>query len=423
MKHIIKLSCSGKFTIFALLIISFPLFSSDKTDIFWEKQLKAHNISGNDQAYCYTDEQNQIYGKNINMRIKLASVSKLMTSLWAMEILGSHYKYETKLYIKGNHLHIKGSLDPFMGNEKIFFLLSQLNDLGFNKFDLITFDKTIQINPNAEIPTNQYPIISRASNARNLKMYFNTKDWPLELSAEYNRIAALDTSGRMRKFVNFEIGDAQYVESNPYENDNQVTLLTLSSPELLKYLKEINVQSNNYAAHTIFLKLGGEAKFEKFLNDRYSQTSNTIHFYNGSGLPQINNGVRYDNYSTCHATTELISALKYSVEDQGINLSDLIAVPGSDAGTFSNRPFPSELKNSVMAKTGTLTNISNLAGIISSSKGLSFYGMFNNSKDIEGSKLVQNEMLKSLMSELGGPLIFDYQKKEFHTFEESLFSR
>ena len=423
MKFLKILTCLGKIAIYTLVIISTPLFASDKTDISWEKQLKAHNISGVDQAYCYSDEQNQTNGKNINMRIKLASVSKLMTSLWALEILGAHYKYETKLYIKGNNLHIKGSLDPFMGNEKIFFLLSQLNDLGYTKFDLITFDKTIQINPNAEIASNQYPIISRSTNARNLKMYFNTKEWPEELRAEYSRIAALDTSRRMRKFVDFEIRDAQFVESNPYENDNEVKPLTLASPEILKYLKEINVQSNNYAAHTIFLKLGGEAKFEKFLNERYGKTSNAIHFYNGSGLPQINNSIRYDNYSTCNVTTELIAALKYSAEDQGINLSDLLAVPGIDAGTFNNRAFPRELINSVMAKTGTLTNISNLAGIISSSKGFSFYGIFNNSKDIEGSKIVQNEMLKSLMSELGGPLIFNYSLKAFHTFKESLFSR
>jgi D-alanyl-D-alanine carboxypeptidase/D-alanyl-D-alanine-endopeptidase (penicillin-binding protein 4) len=404
------------FALVFLAMMSAQAFSSDKTNADWEQLLAEHKLPTTDQSYCYTDEHGHLFGVNLDIRVRLASVSKLLTSLWAVEKLGLDYKYQTKLFIKGTNLHIQGSLDPFLGNEKMFFLLSQLNDLGYSKFDTITFDKIIQINPSAEIHSDQYPLITRASNARNLKMYFNTDSWSADLKSEYARVASVAPKGKFRPIVQFHIGDAQYVDANPYENDQEAKILTLSSPALYKYLKEINVQSNNYAAHTIFLQLGGEARFEKFISDRYSKTSDSIHFYTGSGLPSVQNGIRRDNYSTCATTIELIAALKESTERQGKKLEDLVAVPGSDAGTFSNRIFPADYKNAFVAKTGTLVHTSTLAGAMSTQKGFSFYGIFNQSTDIEGSKLVQNGMVKSVMTEMNGPLAFNYVVDPFHPY-------
>ena len=400
----------------AMLLCSARGYSSETTDGHWSEQLLAHKISEIDQSYCYTDKSGLTVGKNLDLRIRLASVSKLLTSLWAADNLGLDFKYKTKLFIKGNNLHIEGSFDPFLGNEKMMFLISQLNDLGYFKFETITFNKTIQINPKAEIHSDEYPLITRASNARNLMLYLNTKNWPEDLKASYSQIATKAPEGKFRKNVQFEIGEAQYVDKNPFENDNGARKLTLSSPMLYKYLKEINVQSNNYAAHTIFLQLGGEKYFEKFLNERFNKTSDTIHFYTGSGLPLTIEGRRFDNYSTCAATLELISALKDLVEKQGHELKELVAVPGSDGGTFSNRIFPADYKNSFVAKTGTLMHTSTLAGAMNTQKGFSFYGIFNQGPDIEGSKIVQNEMVKSIMTELGGPLTFNYVVDPFHSY-------
>ncbi|MDD4973788.1 MAG: D-alanyl-D-alanine carboxypeptidase [Bacteriovorax sp.] len=399
-----------------LVVMSAQAFSSEKTDATWEQLLAANKLPAVDQSYCYTDEHGKMFGENLDIRVRLASVSKLLTSLWAVEKLGINYKYRTKLFIKGSNLHIQGSLDPFLGNEKMFFLLSQLNDLGYSKFDTITFDKIIQINPSVAVHSDQYPLITRASNARNLKMYFNTNSWSPDLKAEYTRIASLAPKGKFRPVIHFEIGNAQYVDTNPYENNHEAKILTLSSPVLYKYLKEINVQSNNYAAHTIFLQLGGAVEFEKFISDRYGKTSNSIHFYTGSGLPSVVDGIRRDNYATCATTIELIAALKESTERQGKKLEDLVAVPGSDAGTFSNRIFPADYKNAFVAKTGTLMHTSTLAGAMSTQKGFSFYGIFNQSTDIEGSKIVQNGMVKSVMTEMDGPLAFNYVVDPFHPY-------
>ena len=221
-----------------------------------------------------------------------------------------------------------------------------------------------------QTPADQYPLITRETNAKNLKLYFNTNTWSDALKTEYARISKLSPNGKIRKSVQFEIGDAKYVDKNPLDI-NLAHMLTLSSPPLYKYLKEINVQSNNYAAHTIFLKLGGESKFEKYIADQFGYTSDVIHFFTGSGLPVTQNGKRFDNYATCAVALELISSLKDSVERSNLELQNILAVPGSDGGTFSTRIFPAEYKNTFFAKTGTLVHTSTLAGIMSTKKGFS----------------------------------------------------
>ena len=407
--------------ILLLGIYTSKAFPSEKTDAAWEKLLEMSELPAVDQAYCYTDSQGVAVGKNLDKPVRLASVSKLITSLWALEKLGPNFTYDTKLFIKGNNLHIEGSVDPFLGNEKMFFLISQLNELGYTKFETITFDKKIQINPDAESHSDEYPIITRASNNRNLKMYFNTKLWTAEMQANYIQTASRAPTDKFRKKVQFEIGDAKYVDTNPYENDPDVKVLTLTSPKLYKYLKQINVQSNNYAAHTIFLQLGGESKFENYLEQRYGKTSESIHFYTGSGLPFFLNGIRKDNYATCEIIIELITILKNLTERQGMKLEDIIAVPGSDGGTFSKRSFPAEFKNSFVAKTGTLVKTSTLAGAMSTINGISFFGLFNQTTNITAAVNVQNAMITSLMMEMGGPIAFSYILNPFHTFQENLF--
>ena len=392
-------------------------FASSKTDADFDKFLTANKITPKDQqAYCYTDDKGRLQGKNIDMQVRLASVSKLLTSLWAIEMKGPNYRYDTKLFISGSHLHIQGSYDPFMSNEKMLFLVSQLNSLGYTHFTKITYDKNIQINPNAQTHTNDYPLITRDSNGKYIKQYFNTASWSKVFRTEYDRLANLAKSGRFEKNVTFSVDTVEYAEKNPLTGSN-VKVLTLTSPELFKYLKETNVKSNNYSSHTIFKDLGGAAAFEKFLADRFSLSSDKVKLYNGSGLPTTIDGNRYDNYATCEIMVELISALKQSAERQGRELEDIVAVPGNDQGTFRNRLNSSDYKNTFVAKTGTLMHTSTLAGAMSTQKGFSFFGVFNQSTDIIGSKNVQNLMVKSLMTEMGGPKTFGYSVEGFHAYD------
>lgn len=400
----------------AIGMMTFQAVASESTDKNWNQQIRGQGLTAKDQSYCYTNEAGKVEGSNVDMRIRLASVSKLLSSLWGVDKLGVDFKYEMKLFIKGNNLHIKGSYDPFLGNEKMFFLVSQLNELGYNKFDTITFDKNLLINPDAQYSSDEYPTMNAVTNARNLKMYFNTKSWSADTKLEYSNFYALAKAGRFKKDINFEVANIKFSETNPLGEDETVKVLTLSSPPLYKYLKEMNIKSNNYVAETVYRQLGGTAKFQAYLAEQYNLSSEQIRFYTGSGLPYFVDGVRKDNYATCSIMLNLISELKKSIEKQGREIEDVVAVPGSDGGTFRNRIFPSDFKNSFVAKTGTLMHTSTLAGAMNTQKGFSFFGIFNQSTDISGSKIVQNSMVKSIMNEMGGPLAFDYEVTGFHTY-------
>ena len=217
-----------------LILISIQSFASDKTDANWTQQLKVNALNPDSQSYCYTDADGKLQGDNLNLRIRLASVSKIVTTFWAGETLGLNHTFDTKLYIKGNNLHIEGSYDPFMGDEKMFFLVSQLNDLGYTKFDTITFDKNVMINPDVIYGADEYPTMNSVTNGRYLKMYFNPSNWSQHTKDEYTEYQSLAKAGRLRKSVSFEVNNVKFVDSNPFAGDAEAKMLTLTSPILAK---------------------------------------------------------------------------------------------------------------------------------------------------------------------------------------------
>lgn len=402
-----------------IFILSYTsiVYANSKTDKAFISNLKSQGLSVENQAYCYSNEKGEIEGMNLDARIRLASVSKLVTSLWSIEKLGIKKTFDTKLYIKNNNLHIEGSFDPFFGNEKMFFLISELNRLGYTSFDKITFDKNLMVFPDAQYEADEYPNMSRTWHVKLLNNYFNTDSWSNDYKNEYQNFKYLAPNGKYLDAVTFKTAAVEFSETNPLLNEEDVKVLTLSSPPLYRYLKEVNVKSNNYVAETLFKYNGNVKAFDQYLFSKFNLTKDTMHLYTGSGLPYYDdNNVRLDNYSTCRSMVRVVKALKEEIEKQGLEIEDVVAVPGNDKGTFRNRIFPSDYKNSFVAKTGTLMHTSTLAGMMNTQDGFSFFGIFNQSTDIQGSKAVQNEMVKAIMTEMGGPKAFDYEVLPFHTY-------
>ena len=408
-----------------LLTTSFGSNASVSTDRKFDRLISNSSIeSAQEQAYCYTNSRGVLQGKNVDKEIRLASVTKLITSLWAIKELGAKYTYDTKLYIKGDHLHIKGSLDPFMSNEKMVYLVSSLNKIGITKLSKITFDNSVQINPSAQVHTDVYPVITKETNAKWIKLYFNTANWTNTLKADYYKYSNNAPSGRYVRNVSFSVDRVEYVEKNPLEPSilnlpKDVRILTLKSPSLYKYLKEINVKSNNYASHTIFKNLGGDTVFRTYAYDIFGISPEEMAIYNGSGLPTRVAGSRLDNVASCRIMTKLVDDLKESLERQGMGLEDVVAVPGSDGGTFRNRLNTNDLKNTLVAKTGTLMHTSSLAGALNTRSGYSFFGIFNHTEHIRDAKYIQNEMVRSILADLGGPRNFNYRVEQFLPYDRN----
>jgi D-alanyl-D-alanine carboxypeptidase/D-alanyl-D-alanine-endopeptidase (penicillin-binding protein 4) len=408
----------------AFISVQNNLFASQSTDTDWQNYLSKYGLPSTDQAYCYTDETGVALGTNINSKIRLASVSKLITTLWAVNELGAHYKYKTKLLISNGTLHIKGSFDPFFDNEKLYFLISQLNDLGYDHFDKISFDSNLLINLDARYHSEEYPDNSPVSIKKIINNYFNTANWSATLKQDFEAYRKIAAPGRIRANVNFSVTDVSFDDNYDSVTHENIRELTLASPEIVKYLKEMNIKSNNYIADTIFKQLGSNKFFNEFMLNNFQLNEDYIHFFSGSGLPVNINGSRFDNYSNCSTVVFLIYQLKLSLQKQNLDLENIVAVPGSDGGTFRNRTFPGDFKNTFVAKTGTLMHTSTLAGALNTNKGFSFFGIFNQTTDISSAKIVQNNMVSTLMLEMGGPKIFSYTPGKFNTYsDENVYNK
>lgn len=396
---------------------------------------KEFKINPSSQAFCYRDRTGELYGHNTHEKVTIASVSKLITSLWAIEEMGADYRYPTKFYLKDKKLHISGSLDPVYSHGKLFFLLAQLNNQGITELEEITFDKNLRIYTKAERYLGNILNVTPARTAANLKDFWNTPTWN-KLKPFYNDFANM-TPQSLKDHLslpdtwegfNMKVGKVSVVEKNPLGEDGLLHL----SPKMERYLKFTNIVSNNYIADQIFEKLGGEEGFDKYfkkISKDFAKSSfpekegsePLVKMYSGSGLDSKRDGKRVDNYSTCAMTLELVDRLHDKLEDQQVAIQEVVAVPGTDLGTFRNRLRSPRLDKTFVAKTGTLFHTSAIAGILFGVKSKVTFGIFHQLTGWKGgAKMVQNKTIESLWETYAPNEKFDYEPQYFFPADQPL---
>ena len=408
----------------------------------WETILDNYNMSPQYHSFCYTNESGEVKGSNPHMKVRLASVSKLVTTYWAMNKLGPEYQYESQFYLKGKRLHIVGDRDPIFSKRKLFFLLSQLNNLGVNELDEITFDENLRVYTNAEGYTGNTLKVTASRSATNLKDFFHTPAWN-KLKAAYRTfiketpkevIDALEIRDNLED-LNLSVKKVSFSKTNPFENDEDAKKSIHLSPEVVKYLKAMNIKSNNYVADEVFTKLGGEKEFDKFIGEKvenwfpnldidrtkFDKGSKSIKIFSGSGLPTYKSGERHDNYATCGVVVRIIEDLNDIMVDYQKSLQQIVAVAGSDVdtkgatkSTIRKRFLSPKVKNVIMAKTGTLFHTSALAGKVSTKKGEHYFGVFHQMRGWKGhAKAAQDEIVSKLIRDYGGGEKVEYNKEYF----------
>lgn len=397
----------------------------------WIQLNKDYSIDNDKQAFCYR-YQGELKGKNAHSKVTIASVSKLITSLWAIEQLGIDYQYPTKFYLSGKKLHIEGSLDPVYSQRKLFFLLAQLNTLGIKELEEITFDEGLRIYTKAERYSGDVLTITPSRTAANLKDFWNTPGWQ-KLIPAYNDFVK-STPESIRKSLNIpdshtelelKVGQVRHVDKNPFSESDKYLHL---SPMIEKYLKFTNIVSNNYIADQTFDKLGGEKAFDEYFtkiakemdpdhkNTRvgYGEDEATVKMFTGSGLNTTRNGGRVDNYANCSMVTLLVERLNDILNRDQVHISKVVAVPGTDGGTFRSRLKSPRLNRTYVAKTGTLYHTSALAGIFFGDNTNISFGMFHQLTGWKGNaKMVQNQTVAEIYEAFKITNKFDYKAEFF----------
>lgn len=438
------MSMFKKFTHLASLAIGVG-FVLQSTAVFatpqWNQLLRDYKMSPEHHAFCYASENDDVKGANAHMKVRTASVSKLITTLWAVETLGPQYQYDTKLFVKKNEesfdIHIQGSKDIVFSKRKLFHLVNQLHHAGIDKIQTITFDDQTIAYAKAEEYIGSVLKITPERTAKNLFDYLHTEGWQVLLPVYKQYVNSTPAKIRERfqiqedpKAFRISIGEVKPVEKAPFDlNAPEVSQLSLLSPMIEEYLKFLNIVSNNFMADQAFENLGGEKAFDEYIKEflamnfpdydtqmkGFATGEAPIKMFTGSGLNTTREGSRVDNYATCAVVIKLIEQLKNKMEELDSKIEYAVAVPGSDGGTFRSRLNSPRLKNTMVAKTGTLFHTSALAGMASTKSGLQFFGVFHQLQGPKGNAMiVQNNIVRQLIDGFGGEAPFDYTPLFFY---------
>ena len=350
-----------------------------------------------------------IYSLNGKMLMNPASVQKIITMPAAAEKLGKNYIFKTSMYSRGSDKYVlKLSGDPYLSSSDLKTLVKPVKpeaqqlyiddsildsktwgegwqwDDDMNvlmpRFGAYNLDKNIikiKVLPSTTgqfatiVNPSKYPFIFYnnvvSSNVANL-------DVKRDSSVSANTI---NLSGTIAKQVTLSIPSndiKQYFElqltkalednsvymKNPYKKGHVLTSdkeIAVIEHSLTDAMNDVLKNSNNMIAETIFKlagdgsDIGGINMFNTYCTKNNISTTD-IKITDGSGVSKNN-----------LLNADFVASYLYINKDNFV----MNYLPHPGEGTLSQRMLP--LKNSLKAKTGTLSSVSAIAGYITSKKG------------------------------------------------------
>jgi D-alanyl-D-alanine carboxypeptidase/D-alanyl-D-alanine-endopeptidase (penicillin-binding protein 4) len=170
----------------------------------------------------------------------------------------------------------------------------------------------------------------------------------------------------------------------------QILLLRHRSLPLSQILKEMNIYSNNEMAQMLAQSLGGSQSVQQQAAQAAGVPQSEIQLVNGSGL-----GV--ENRISPRAACAMLMAIQRELLPHQLSVADLFPLAGRDRrGTMETRRIP----NATVVKTGTLGDVSALAGVMPTrDRGLVWFAIINRGTDIEGFRAGQDQLLQHLLKQ------------------------
>ena len=370
-------------------------------------------------AYCEvslssTDETIKNYSGFHDFALyPLASVSKLFTEAWALDHLGADYKFEHEWRLLKNKdgtvdAYLNTNFDPIFNIEKVLYTISQLQQrFGVNSIRNLYISASTRMylsvlnNPHAEL--NIVPVSSEET-LGNFKLIFNSASWGQQTQqAKINVQTYFSSQGQ-----SFSLPASFSLQNVALDTDGSIakqfqsaTVFKIESVSLFRYIKNINVNSNNYLADALFSLLGGEAEFLKFEKEKLGLDESSLIMKTGSGLSMQANGQRVDNKATCSAVLKLLHFFKLNAQKNNLDLGDLLITAGQDPDSTYETKLT--FNKSVVLKTGRLYDVEalNLAGIASTGQGLMAFTFLGHDFGINDEVLMQgkrDQLLQSLLT-------------------------
>jgi serine-type D-Ala-D-Ala carboxypeptidase/endopeptidase (penicillin-binding protein 4) len=303
-----------------------------------------------------------------------ASVMKIVTSIAALDKLGADYRFKTEFRAHGEVNaktgELQGDLIVIGGGNPAFSLQDAVK---------------------AGVALRQLGIHRVSGNLIVSGSFICNENSQTDISA-----------GVLRRNMSIPIRGVTTFEDYQLNSVLGHSLFTIESGTLLHILQEQNAHSVNSIADAVGDFIGGTEAVKKFLLDQIGLRPEEVFISRASGLEA--------NRLTPCGTAKMLRGVVSWLQSKGYKPEDLMPVAGIDSSTLGGRFTEPDFAGSVVAKTGTLhetdNGAANLAGIAyTKEKGAILFVIYDmaEGRNVPHLRRVQDEFLKNLMIELGGP--------------------
>jgi D-alanyl-D-alanine carboxypeptidase/D-alanyl-D-alanine-endopeptidase (penicillin-binding protein 4) len=350
-----------------LLFVSTNLFAGTKLEALQSRIdsiVNSVNYSVSVQVVS-ADKYDVLYSYNPQKKMIPASISKVVTSIAAINYLGPGYEFKTIIYTDDNNitdgvingnLYIKGYGDPDLNSSDIRYLAK--NILAKNITSItgnIIYDESF-------LDDTYYGLANYYSNDTKKQYWPYVNALALDKnSGGYNPASSAASLLQTElQSGNVQLGGIIVAGVTP-TGAKQITDVSHSIFDVMTYM---NKTSDNHSAITMFKVIGAKykgapgtlEKGQEAVNDflvGMGNSRSSFEILEGSGLTRYN-AVTSDLY---------IRMLKYIYDDEKIFDFFYRTLPiGGKDGTLSKRMIGTEAEGNVHAKTGTINSVSCLAG-------------------------------------------------------------
>ena len=312
------------------------------------KQITAKGLTKETQGVWMQAGNQLLANHRGNIPLPAASITKVATSLVALQTFGPEHQYITQIGGTGpikngvlqGDLVIEGGEDPLFVWEEAIALGNSLNKLGIKQVtgNLVIVGKFyMNFESNPQIAGNL------------LKQGLNSKVWSRQIQSQYRALPP----GTPKPQVVIA-GAAKVIPETP---SNLQPIVRHYSFPLAELLKRMNRFSNNYMADMIADSVGGAKVVAQKAADAAGVPGDEIQLVNGSGLSP-------ENLISPRAACGMFLAIERYLASYKMTIGDVFAVVGRDKGTLDSRKLPPL----IVVKSGTLNNVSSLAGAFPTQK-------------------------------------------------------
>ena len=322
----------------------------------------------------------ELAGHQQGLALPAASITKLATSLAALETWGPEHRFTTRVYTTGEvrdrvlygDLIVIGSGDPYFVWEDSFAIASHISRMGIRH---VTGDLKVVG------PFHMNYHLNRARSAELLRWGMHQSLWPQAARTQFVKWAVRNPlAPRPNLSFSGDIIAAPSFASGSLPDDASLLVEHESAP-LTTILKVLNSYSNNAMANILAQQMGG-----------ISTVQATVAPFLPSGEMQVEtaSGLGRGNQFSSRAVVELLAELDERATAAGLQLQDWLPVVGDDPGTLARRTAPP----GTTAKSGTLNSVATLAGTL---PDRTYFVLLNQGWDLATIRSLQDQLLREVL--------------------------